>query len=112
MKTLDGAQLSPALRELSLSRPGAKGRGPAPSAPAWQHRSLCRFEDPELFFPISEAGPALGQIAEAKAVCGQCPVIRACRAWALEHREEGGIWGGLSEHERRTIRQRAARVAL
>ncbi|MEU1366564.1 WhiB family transcriptional regulator [Streptomyces sp. NPDC005803] len=92
-------------------RRGAGDGGPGRSAPAWQHRSLCRFEDPELFFPIGEAGPALGQIAEAKAVCGQCPVIRTCRAWALDHREETGVWGGLSEHERRTIRQREARAA-
>jgi WhiB family redox-sensing transcriptional regulator len=108
MKTLDGARLPPALRELPLSRRGARGGEPVRSVPAWQRRSLCRFEDPELFFPIGDGGPALGQIAEAEAVCEQCPVIRTCRAWALDHREGDGMWGGLSEHERRTIRQCAA----
>ena len=41
----------------------------------WRHRAACRDEDPELFFPIGNTGPALLQIEEAKAVCRRCPVI-------------------------------------
>ena len=44
----------------------------------WRHRAACRDEDPELFFPIGNTGPALVQIEEAKAVCRRCPVIEPC----------------------------------
>lgn len=50
----------------------------------WRHRAICRDEDPELFFPVGNSGPALLQIAEAKAVCQRCPVTSECLAWALE----------------------------
>ena len=50
----------------------------------WRHRAACRDEDPELFFPIGNTGPALQQIEEAKAVCRTCPVIDTCLKWALE----------------------------
>jgi WhiB family transcriptional regulator, redox-sensing transcriptional regulator len=43
----------------------------------WRHRAACLEEDPELFFPIGETGPAREQIAEAKAVCVGCPVVAA-----------------------------------
>jgi len=38
----------------------------------WRHRAACRDEDPELFFPVGNSGPALLQISEAKAVCRRC----------------------------------------
>ena len=44
----------------------------------WRHRAACRDEDPELFFPIGNTGPALLQIEEAKAVCRRCAVMDAC----------------------------------
>ena len=50
----------------------------------WRHRAICRDEDPELFFPVGNSGPALLQIAEAKAVCQRCPVTSECLSWALE----------------------------
>ncbi len=50
----------------------------------WRHNAVCREEDPELFFPIGNTGPALLQIEEAKAVCRRCPVIEQCLQWALE----------------------------
>ncbi|MFD6921829.1 WhiB family transcriptional regulator [Streptomyces sp. NPDC059944] len=75
----------------------------------WRTRSLCRGEDPELFFPIGNTGPALLQIEEAKAVCRRCPVMELCLQWALESGENFGVWGGLSEDERRSMRRRAAR---
>jgi hypothetical protein len=49
----------------------------------WRHRSACRTEDPELFFPVGTDGPALLQIAEAKTVCRRCPVVTECLTWAL-----------------------------
>jgi WhiB family redox-sensing transcriptional regulator len=75
----------------------------------WRHNAVCREEDPELFFPIGNTGSALLQIEEAKAVCRRCPVMDQCLQWALESGEETGVWGGLSEDERRAMRRRAAR---
>lgn len=75
----------------------------------WLHRSVCRKEDPELFFPIGNTGPALLQIEEAKAVCRRCPVMEQCLIWALETGQDHGVWGGTSEDERRSMRRRAAR---
>ncbi|MFC8273822.1 WhiB family transcriptional regulator [Streptomyces sp. NPDC057271] len=75
----------------------------------WRARSVCKDEDPELFFPIGNTGPALLQIEEAKAVCRRCPVMETCLQWALGSGEESGVWGGLSEDERRAMKRRAAR---
>lgn len=75
----------------------------------WRYLAACRGEDTEVFFPIGNTGPALEQIEEAKAVCGQCPVIGQCRQWAFDSGEDTGVWGGLSEDERRVIRRREAR---
>ncbi len=75
----------------------------------WRHEAACRDEDPELFFPIGNTGPALAQIEEAKKVCHRCPVKEACLAWALESGQDAGVWGGLSEDERRALKRRAAR---
>ena len=76
----------------------------------WRHRAACRDEDPELFFPIGNTGPALLQIEEAKAVCRRCPVIEPCLAWALETGQDAGVWGGMSEDERRALKRRNART--
>nr|WP_238592108.1 WhiB family transcriptional regulator [Pseudonocardia sp. EC080625-04] len=68
----------------------------------------------ELFFPVGTAGPALQQIAEAKAICRRCPVLQACRAEALAWPGAftHGVVGGLSEDERHALlRRRAARGA-
>jgi WhiB family redox-sensing transcriptional regulator len=72
----------------------------------WRHDALCRDEDPELFFPIGANGPAERQIAEAKAVCRRCGVTEDCLSWALESGQDAGVWGGLSEDERRAMRRR------
>lgn len=81
----------------------------------WRHRAICRDEDPELFFPVGTSGPALLQIAEAKTVCRRCPVVTECLTWALESGQDAGVWGGMSEDERRALkrrtRTRAARSA-
>ena len=75
----------------------------------WRHRAVCREEDPELFFPIGTTGPALLRSEEAKAVCRRCPVMEQCLQWALETGQDAGVWGGMSEDERRAMKRRAAR---
>ena len=74
----------------------------------WRHRASCRDEDPELFFPIGNTGPALLQIDEAKAVCRRCDVVDECLTWALESGQDAGVWGGMSEDERRAVKRRGA----
>ena len=76
----------------------------------WRHRAICRDEDPELFFPVGTSGPALLQIAAAKAVCRRCPVVTECLTWALESGQDAGVWGGMSEDERRALKRRNART--
>jgi WhiB family redox-sensing transcriptional regulator len=76
----------------------------------WRHRAACLDEDPELFFPIGNTGPALLQIEEAKAVCRRCEVMDTCLRWALESGQDAGVWGGLSEDERRALKRRNARA--
>ncbi|MFF3751442.1 WhiB family transcriptional regulator [Streptomyces sp. NPDC002018] len=75
----------------------------------WRHHAMCREEDAELFFPVGSTGPALLQIEEAKAVCRRCPVREQCLQWALEAGQNEGVWGGLSEDERRALKRRTAR---
>jgi WhiB family redox-sensing transcriptional regulator len=76
----------------------------------WRNVAACRDVDPELFFPIGNTGPALLQIDEAKQVCARCKVNEACLQWALESGQDSGVWGGLSEDERRSLKRRGVRV--
>ncbi len=76
----------------------------------WRSRAACLTEDPELFFPIGNTGPALVQIEEAKAVCRQCPVVDTYLKWAMETGQDAGVWGGMSEDERRSLKRRTARA--
>jgi WhiB family redox-sensing transcriptional regulator len=68
----------------------------------WQERALCAQTDPEAFFP--EKG---GSTREAKRVCLSCEVRVDCLDYALANDERFGIWGGLSERERRRVKKRA-----
>lgn len=77
---------------------------------SWRHRAACLEEDPELFFPVGNTGPALLQIEQAKAVCGPCDVIETCLRWALDTGQDAGVWGGLSEDERRALKRRSSRA--
>jgi WhiB family redox-sensing transcriptional regulator len=75
-----------------------------PTSPeAWRADALCAETDPEAFFP--EKG---GSTRDAKRVCAGCPVRAECLEFALASDERFGIWGGLSERERRRLRQRRA----
>lgn len=69
-------------------------------APTWFAQAACRGLDPDLFFP--ERGESVRQ---AKAVCASCPVAAECLATALNNGEKHGIWGGLSEKQRRVLRR-------
>jgi WhiB family redox-sensing transcriptional regulator len=80
------------------------------SSSDWRHRAACRDEDPELFFPVGNTGPALRQIEDAKDVCRRCPSVDACLQWALDTNQEAGVWGNTSEDERRSLKRRVARV--
>ncbi len=76
----------------------------------WRDRAACLGEDPELFFPVGNTGPSLLQIAQAKAVCDRCEVAEACLKWAIATGQDAGVWGGLSEVERRALKRRVART--
>ncbi len=71
----------------------------------WLHRSACLEEDPELFFPIGDAGPARDQMEIAKRVCARCEVLESCLAWALDSGLDHGVMGGMTETERRELRR-------
>lgn len=63
-------------------------------------QAACRGMDPNVFH--TERGEST---KEAKAICGRCPIRQECLEFALENYESFGIWGGLSERERRRIRR-------
>ena len=71
-----------------------------PDDPLWQENALCAQTDPEAFFP--EKG---GSTREAKRICLGCEVKDACLDYALANDERFGIWGGLSERERRRLKR-------
>jgi WhiB family transcriptional regulator, redox-sensing transcriptional regulator len=71
-----------------------------PTPDQWQDRALCAQTDPEAFFP--EKG---GSTREAKKICLGCEVRHECLDYALAHDERFGIWGGLSERERRRLKR-------
>jgi WhiB family redox-sensing transcriptional regulator len=69
---------------------------------AWHGRALCAQTDPEAFFP--EKG---GSTRDAKKICVGCEVRSECLSYALANDERFGIWGGLSERERRRLKRLA-----
>lgn len=75
-------------------------------------RAACATADPDLFFPISHSGPALRQVMRAKAICARCDIQRECLRYALDAGSIQGVWGGMTEEERRRLlrRNRRARV--
>lgn len=75
---------------------------PDPSTEPWYGKALCPQTDPEAFYP--EKG---GSTKEAKRICLLCPVTDECLQWALDTDERFGVWGGLSERERRRIKRGA-----
>ncbi|RNG31101.1 WhiB family transcriptional regulator [Streptomyces botrytidirepellens] len=93
----------------TIARPTSYDHSAVSTAAPTRPRPVCADEDPELFFPIGNTGPALLQIEEAKAVCRGCPLMDSCLQGALERGEAFGVWGAMSEDERHAIRRRRAR---
>lgn len=71
----------------------------------WKRGAACRWVDPELFFPASDA-----DAEPARMVCRRCAVQQQCLEWALEVREFEGVWGGLTGAERRALHRRRRAV--
>lgn len=90
-------------RSVSAARPATRV-APAHMEPfhpePWMQDALCPQTDPEAFFP--EKG---GSTKQAKSICATCDVVQQCLDYALEHDQRFGIWGGLSERERRKLRR-------
>ena len=79
----------------------------------WQEDAACRESENLIFF-----GPDAGESelerqsreAHAKAICERCPVIDPCLEFAMETNQKYGIWGGLNEKERASLKRRRARA--
>jgi WhiB family redox-sensing transcriptional regulator len=71
--------------------------------PAWMDDAACAGLDPGLFFP--ELGEEGDSVVQAKAVCETCPVQAECLEFSVVNFEKHGIWGGLTEKQRRRLRQ-------
>jgi WhiB family transcriptional regulator, redox-sensing transcriptional regulator len=72
---------------------------------SWLDLAACRDVDPEIFFPISTTGAAVGHVHEAQAICARCPVIAECLDWAQRMGLGHGVWGGTTPEERRALRR-------
>lgn len=76
------------------------------SSEEWFKSASCSREDPEMFFPQRAKSKAE---ADAMQVCRECPVRQECLDYALEHEERFGVWGGVSERERKAMLRRRSR---
>jgi WhiB family transcriptional regulator, redox-sensing transcriptional regulator len=76
--------------------------------PSWREFARCRGVDPEVFYPVSDDEEAAD---EAKEICALCPVREPCLEFALSTREKNGVWGGLTERERRRVLRRRRKTA-
>ena len=74
---------------------------------SWMARGNCRYEPPSTFFPSDGVG-----VEAAKRLCETCSVKEQCLEYALENRIDHGVWGGLSEDERRALKRRTARAKI
>lgn len=77
----------------------------------WRSAGACLHADPDLFFPVSVTGPALIQIAKAKAVCACCLVRVQCLDFAQAHHPVDGIWAGTTAEDRQKARRGERRAA-
>jgi WhiB family redox-sensing transcriptional regulator len=66
----------------------------------WWDLAACQTADPELFFPVTERGPGVNQVLQAKAMCARCGVRLQCLDYAMATRQVHGVWGGTTESER------------
>jgi WhiB family transcriptional regulator, redox-sensing transcriptional regulator len=72
----------------------------------WRQRAACRGLDPDIFYPVSD-----DDAWAAKVVCDACPVRQTCLEHSLTVREREGVWGGLTERERRRVLRQRRRTA-
>jgi len=79
---------------------------------SWWSRAACATADPDLFFPISHSGPAVRQVTRAKAICARCDIRRECLRYALDAGSIQGVWGGMTEAERRRLLRRQRRTGV
>ena len=90
------------MSSITRERTGGIDVNDLPSNPSppdmWQDRAACFGIDPDVFFPTSEE-----EAAPALAYCGGCGIRGMCLAWALKNGERYGVWGGLTEQQRRRL---------
>jgi WhiB family transcriptional regulator, redox-sensing transcriptional regulator len=79
---------------------------------SWWEQAACQFADPELFFPVTVGSAGHSRMATAKALCASCGIRLRCLEYALDTRQEHGVWGGTSEDERRAIAASRSRERL
>lgn len=77
----------------------------------WRDSAACRDSDPQLFFPAGKGGGPVAQVKAARAVCARCPVRIPCLEFAVEGGDRHGVFGGLSERQRRPLLAARAREA-
>ncbi|WP_082974695.1 WhiB family transcriptional regulator [Mycobacterium sp. 1245805.9] len=101
---MSGSQEAGQRRQGAISR-GALRSVAAAEETSWVARALCRTIDPDTLFVRGAAQ------REAAAVCRRCPVMQECLAEALDSRVEFGVWGGMTERQRRALLQRHPEMA-
>lgn len=79
--------------------PEFSGKGP----------TLCSTVDPDMFLPDPLVAGSLARANEAKKICANCPYLKECLEYAIEHNEDG-VWGGTSRNERRKIKAERNRL--
>ncbi|MFJ5553172.1 WhiB family transcriptional regulator [Streptomyces sp. NPDC093225] len=84
---------------ITKTLPPIPSTAPTPATP-WQWDALCAQTGPDFFFP--EPGTS---VRDAKRLCGACEGRAACLEYALANDERFGVWGGLSEQERKALRR-------
>lgn len=96
--------------EITGTTAGARGAGTAWTSDIalinpepWMQGASCASANPEEWFP--EKGVSS---ADAKKVCAKCDVVAECLAYALEHDEQYGVWGGMTRSERRQLKRDGA----
>lgn len=79
---------------------------------SWQLQGNCRQQPLELFFPDERGHRLLKKEARAKSICRSCPVVVACRDYALQAQEAHGIWGALTPRERAELLSARSRLPV
>ncbi len=107
------AAATPPVLRIVEPLPGQATRSPAqppgsgtagPVAAGWTRRALCTATDPDALFVTGAAQ------RDAARICGGCPVRLECLGDALDNQIEFGIWGGMTERERRAVLKRSPQV--